>query len=316
VFVTADRSGTDPLLPDTDGGGVEDGLEVQYGRDPNDADDEPQVVQDEIIVEDGVGRSWRIRSDASLGESSDDPLINAFTDAGGFQVLVGNRPFPDLGSFLQATPGRDFRFGPTGVSGVSVSRAVLVQRELGFIRYIETLENSSDDSVVVSVSLRHEFYHSPWVVVDDTSSGDELWTVEDDFVHFGDRDPGDGMPAFLWIYSDPNRPTAGITPAEMFFDGAVGAHVAFEVEIPAGERRAILHVGAMRTDLDASRALAMEMAGNLVSLSEGLTLEEESSVVNFALDRDGDMMSTRFDLLHGLDPESPRMLPWISTTMA
>ena len=43
VFVSASDTGSDPTLADTDGDGFDDGLEVQFGSDPNNANSLPNL---------------------------------------------------------------------------------------------------------------------------------------------------------------------------------------------------------------------------------------------------------------------------------
>jgi len=55
TFVSANDTGTDPNNPDTDGDGVLDGIEVELGRDPNNALDFPILPTNPMYLLLGIG---------------------------------------------------------------------------------------------------------------------------------------------------------------------------------------------------------------------------------------------------------------------
>ena len=280
---------TDPLVADTDGGGRGDGDEVAEGTDPLDGLDDSLAAPLPINLTDLGGYLWDVQQDAGILDGSSDRFDGALkleVDGAAFPAFSEGRLLPDQ---------RTLVVGPwLAPSGLDVRRKVFVPTGDSFARYLELLDNPTDQPITVPVRLVHDLGQPR--ATSATSSGDldttagDLWLATEDTA-------GGRTAALVWADG-----LAGI-PVDAFHV-ADQVEVAFEVTVPAGQRVVLLHLAAQRDDAAGAETAAADLVALTGAAGAGLTAEERAEIVNFFTlpDADGDGLSDAEEASLGTDP--------------
>ncbi len=171
---------------------------------------------------------------------------------------------------------------------------------------LEILENTGTSDMTVRIHIRTYLGSGGDTVIVQTSSGDQSLAADDDYIITDDED-GTGTPSMVHVFSGSN---AEVEPSETetyrsssYF--RMGYY--FDVTIPAGERRIVMHFAsqnASRTDASASAAALHCLQGRALA---GLTPEEQADVVNFVAfpDTDCDGLTDEEEDDLGTNPNDP-----------
>ncbi len=315
-----------PTNPNTDGRGRNDGAEVLLdGTNPTDGRDDLPVAVLPRAIRDGGGFTWDVLTDGRILSSlpsGTQPLSPPFS--GGLGLQIDGESFPFVtDAVTERLPGGSadgafIRIGPARLSGLRVSRQVLVPRADAFARYLEILDNPGPSPVTARVTLvsglngifTNNRFLVPGIVT--TSDGDSTLDRTDDFV-VTSTSPGGAflLPAVVHAHSGP---AAALEPSAAELAGRfrdrffAAAYVVaeFEVTVPPGGRAIVLHFASQQDP----RADALPIARRLVGLTGatlmGLTAEQRAQVVNFlANDADHDGLSDQSELARGTGPDDP-----------
>ena len=242
--------------------------------------------------------------------------INGF---GGIKVLVQTTRPPRFNGELMRGFGLTFdgvdRFATTssvGLGGVTISRAVFINRGANYGRWIDSFTNTSDRPMTIKVAFGGQSGIGTAAVstaVVNTSSGDTLVTPADSWVEVatplaGATPVGGPQITVIGTPSTPAEPFSGAMTfagnwlLDSFNDPLVytGHEANFQayvntLTIPPGKSRSLLHFIVLGPRVDATtsaaeRAKIEATANNLVNAPDisGLTTPEICTIRNFDVD--------------------------------
>ena len=242
--------------------------------------------------------------------------INGF---GGIKVLVQTTRPPRFNGELMRGFGLTFdgvdRFATTssvGLGGVTISRAVFINRSANYGRWIDSFTNTSDRTLTIKVAFGGQSGIGTAAVstaVVNTSSGDTLVTPADSWVEVatplaGATPVGGPQITVIGTPSTPAEPFSGAMTfagnwlLDSFNDPLVytGHEANFQayvntLTIPPGKSRSLLHFIVLGPRVDATtsaaeRAEIEATANNLVDAPDisGLTTAEICTIRNFDVD--------------------------------
>jgi hypothetical protein len=289
--------GTDPTLTDTDGGGVDDLNEIIWDQtDPIDpADDLPQVQFNANLI-DGSGFQWDVTNLGWISRGSN----SAFNSALRLHVNGSNtqgQPFA-----VAEMDGRQLRVGPSLSRNLWVWRQVYVPADEAFVRYQETFYNPTDADISVTAQVYNRMGTNQTLL--GSSSGDNQFTVADNWLVTDDGTPEGGRPALVFLFSDDDD--ARVAPNQV---SASGTNVTYQwaVQVPAGQRVTVLHYA----NQNATRLVATQVAETLPLLNGralfGMSEGVRDQVINLRAypDTDADGLDDREEVAAGTDPNNP-----------
>ena len=299
-FAEIDTHLTDPLVADTDGGGRADGAEVlDDGTDPLNSEDDFQAVSLATTLNDGSEFIWDIQRDGDISNGTSDAYD------GGLRLRIDGASYPSFNQAVIApfTTGSEVRIGPAPLSGLNVSRRIFVPNDQAFARFLEVLDNPSADPITVRLRIATNLGSDSSTQIIATSDGDESFTVVDDWLITDDSRTTSGDPTMLHMFSGPG---AAIEPIVATLSGDDISYE-FDVTVPPGERRVIMHFAAQNPNPTVALALADTLPLLPGSTSTGMSLEIQGQVVNMIgfPDSDGDGLRDDIELALGLDPTNP-----------
>ena len=282
-------------------------------------------------VVDANGTYWGIQDAASprvdtgsiratqIGPGNNVPFSTQINGFGGIKVLVQTSRPPRFNGELMRGFGLTFdgldRFATTtsvGLGGVTISRAVFINRSANYGRWIDSFTNTTDRTLTIKVAFGGQSGIGTAAVstaVVKTSSGDTLVTPADSWVEVATplagatlvggpqitvigtpstpAEPFSGAMTFAgnWLLDSFNDPLL-YTGHEANFQAYVNT-----LTIPPGKSRSLLHFVVLgpRVDAatsDAERAKVEATANGLVTAPDisGLTTAEICTIRNFNVD--------------------------------
>ena len=282
-------------------------------------------------VVDANGTYWGIQDAASprvdtgsiratqIGPGNNVPFSTQINGFGGIKVLVQTSRPPRFNGELMRGFGLTFdgldRFGTTtsvGLGGVTISRAVYVNRAANYGRWVDSFTNTTDRTLTIKVAFGGQSGIGTAAVstaVVNTSSGDTLVTPADSWVEVATplagatlvggpqitvigtpttpAEPFSGAMTFAgnWLLDSFNDPLL-YTGHEANFQAYVNT-----LTIPPGKSRSLLHFVVLGPRVDATtsaaeRAKIEATASSLVTAPDisGLTTAEICTIRNFDVD--------------------------------
>ena len=285
------------------------------GRVRFDGDD---VTMDLVVVDSAVPMPkelfdantmrFDIAGDGSVLNGSWNIFSGGPNAAGGMRldVVVSGVPVPFQNG--DGTIGRLVREGReiqvdelNAASGLKVTRKIFVPKDGYFARYLEILENPTEDPITVGlrVSSHHKGSNSNARVVD-TSDGDQIlsvldatnrdrWAVVDDQQ---DADPflTGSTPATGHVFDGMGAPTQ-VASAGYELIGTVGK-LTWQwdnVTVPPGKSVALMHFVFHQLDRSRARQAALRLASIPPEAVEGLTTDERDAIANFKVPADNEI---------------------------
>jgi hypothetical protein len=240
-----------------------------------------------INTSDSNGNQWMIYQGGMLRQMSNTPQGNyqiysqgAMLTIDGAQVSMGNKSETD------GKTGEVLISGNAGNAGVTVVRHILVNKEEGYVRYIDVLKNTQSQEKQVSVMLRSTFNYgiSNARTIEDPRQKDQniAWVAQVPV----------GIPqAIMEMYGGKG---AKIVPAINNPPGNNYVQATMRVKIPAGKEVAFMHLhSVMSSENDASKfVLDMKEAKLMAAIPEPL----RKLIVNFKNTSD---LFGNYELLRG-----------------
>lgn len=194
-----------------------------------------------FTLTDGLGYTWDIQYDGSIGDGVNDAFDGAMT----LQVNGSMASFNGYGNILEG--GREIALPPTSVSGLMLARRVLVASDDGYARFVEILYNPG--SAALSATLTHTIAlgSDDGTVVVTTTDGDTMVSAEDRGWVTDDATPTGDDPSVAVIFGDPGAQTTG---QATLMGGSDTPTIRHTVEVAPGDTVAVALFVAMRTNRD------------------------------------------------------------------
>ncbi|TQV68301.1 hypothetical protein FKG94_23725 [Exilibacterium tricleocarpae] len=280
-FAELNQHATNPLLADTDAGGIDDGTEVLVdGTNPLNPDDDTPVVKLPYILTDGGGYIWGISPQGFIGYSS----------AGAYGVGKVGYLLSVNGAGIQRSDvahlesgRREIRLNGRTMSSLEVVRKIFVHPTQSFARYLEVFTNSTSADVTATVNIHSKPGSGTATEVVATSSGDLLLTEQDTYLVIDDGTDRGGSPALVYVFSSDQTGVEKPTPLHADAPGGDIVEYSFDLTVPAGETRVLMHFTAQQVDRHAAQAIAAALVNPTESQLLGMSVYEKSRVVNFDL---------------------------------
>ncbi|MFN3200691.1 MAG: thrombospondin type 3 repeat-containing protein [Bradymonadia bacterium] len=301
-----DEGETNPLLPDTDSGGISDGEEVLYaGSDPTDADDEIGIgVGNTHLLIDRDGYRWDIRPDGGVHSGTE----HAFDH--GFAVSVDGEQYAGTGAGARSLGGQQLYLPRQTLAEapITISRKIYVPGDevpQGFFRILTILENSAEADFVGTVSLRTDLGGDEGTLLLSSSENDGVVDAQDRWVATDDSAIINGA-AVGQVFSGEG---AQVNPSQIT-QMPVGVITAdYNVTVPAEGRIILMHLGVQNVSRDDVVTNTIAVAALPPEVLAGLTNAERADIVNFALatdiDSDGDGLTDTEEAELGTNPNNP-----------
>lgn len=277
--------GTDPTNFDTDQDGENDGQEIEFGSDPLDPNSTASVGFP-FTLTDGSGFDWNIlfggvasQFVAETGGESDfgpDEFSGLYYGIDTDRFSAGNRAKKLTDRSIEVVARENVEIPLP----VKMSREIYVAENEGFIRYLEKLHNTSEQTINYRVMIADilSSQSSPAT----TSSGDAEFTVEDRYMISGQLGQIDKVVGHMWSNSDTAKQTDGYLvqgPAVGYF---------FDLVLLPGQQVSLLHYGVQATTA-ANAIIALESMQTVSpEMLAGLTVAQQEKIINLNLDSDND----------------------------
>ncbi|MCC5666039.1 hypothetical protein LC653_19470 [Nostoc sp. CHAB 5784] len=220
------------------------------------------------VLFDSSGFSWDIQENGSILEGTNDAY-----DSG---LSLNNFSF-FLNTAQTEDNGREVVIGPVFIDQVQVQRKIYVPEDQSWARFLEIVTNTSSATVNYTVSLNTNLGSDSSTVLVSTSSGDNVFNTDDNWLVTDDFD-GTGDPTVVHVIAGENgslKPDA----ASLNVDGV---NFAYNLTLAPGETQIVMHFAAQNSD----QATALAKAADLESLGldalAGISSEEREQIVNFA----------------------------------
>ncbi|RLB69921.1 MAG: hypothetical protein DRH04_04420, partial [Deltaproteobacteria bacterium] len=251
---------------------------------------------------DGDGFLWDVQTDGRIYHGTD----NAYTN--GLDLIVGTNGFSTFTTAVTEENGLELLIGPynyPALDAVTIRRKVFVPADDGFARYLEMVENRGAEEVTVQLNIRTYLGSGSNTQVLATTSGDTAFNAWDSYIVTDDNgDDGSGSPAMVHVVSGDY---AEVKPTTITMNYGYYIVTTYDVTVPAGERRIIMHFASQNID----RASAMSRAEQLRHLDgaalTGLSADEQADIINFVAypDSDNDGLTDEQEMLQGTDSTIP-----------
>jgi 5-hydroxyisourate hydrolase-like protein (transthyretin family) len=270
-------AGTDPFDSDTDGGGQMDGAEVNdVGSDPLNFDDDLFALP--LNLYDANGFLWDVQGNGGIRSGTDNAYHSYFI-YGGLMLTVNSSLFPSLTTALPENGGRELTIGSQSYGDLLVDRKLFVPEDDSFVRYLEILENTNDtEPVTATIQISSYLGSLSSTQIITTSTGDQNFNAADDYIITDDNSDGTGTPTMAHVFSGAY---AEVEPTVAELYGTSQIRLTFEVTIPAGERRIIMHFASQNSNQTIAAASADALHCLAGSALTGLSPEEQADIVNF-----------------------------------
>ena len=220
-----------------------------------------------ITLVDGEGFEWEVSEDGAIEDGSSD----AFDDDG--LELIG---FPELGFAQEEDGGRELVSGTAVDGNIEIARKVFVSEDGGFARFLEIVTNTGSSTEAYTVAINTELGSGEGTRVVTTSSGDQTFDTNDDWIITDDGTGGD--PTVVHVTAGGSgSPTSASTTAPI--DNEIS--YAYDLTLAPGETQIVMHFSAQ----DVDNANAVVSAVRLADLDQGalagMSTAELAQVVNF-----------------------------------
>ena len=135
---------------------------------------------------------WDIRGDGSITNGTNDAYDGGH-DYDGFAyfsngLLVG---------------GREVIIGPAIISGLEITRRIYVPNNFAYARFLEVIHNPGATPIDITVPIRTDLGSDYETVIVNTSSGDTVFTIDDNWIVTDDNDESEDPTIVISAPDDP-----------------------------------------------------------------------------------------------------------------
>jgi hypothetical protein len=237
------------------------------------------------VLTDGSGNNWDVSTNGTICNGSGDSYDS------GMALEVDGDFFPFTGVTGSELAGRQLVYGPIVMGAVTVSRRVYVPSLQGWIRYLESFENSTAREVGITVRVETNVGSNSVTAVYATSSGDTSFTAADRWLTTDDSTDGGGDLSIshnFWGEGAAASPRSVAMTTSYFCFGVEGPSVEFDLTVPARSTVILMHFGAQNSNRAAARAMSILLDGAPYAATVGIE-DLEGVIVNWGnIDGDGD----------------------------
>ncbi len=229
---------------------------------------------------DSSGFLWDIQGNGNI--------INGTNDA--FDGGLNLNGFPFFSNGDTEDDGREIAIGTASIDGVEVQRKIYVPEDESFARFLEIVTNTGSSAVDYTVNLNTNLGSDSSTIVVDTSSGDNIFNTDDNWLVTDDVD-GSGNPTIAHVIAGEDgivRPNA----ASINFDNI---NFAYNLNLEPGETQIVMHFAAQNQNQAEALAKASELELLELGALEGLSEEEIAQLVNFSTTPPPDIIGTEGD---------------------
>ncbi|MCH2127398.1 MAG: hypothetical protein MK165_21590, partial [Pirellulaceae bacterium] len=182
-------------------------------------------------------------------------------------------------SGLWMSDGTEAGTAEVPVNGLEVTRKVYVSDTRGFARFLEIVHNPTDDIQEFTVFLETDMGSDSGTELVATSSGDQLFTTEDNWIVTDDGEDGHRDPPAIHVIANEGgriRPTKVFTNAP----GSDDIEFSYDLTLMPGETQIVMHVASQNINRTAALKKVQALSAGF-GLGVGLTETERNQIVNF-----------------------------------
>ncbi|MBD2452180.1 hypothetical protein H6G76_34775 [Nostoc sp. FACHB-152] len=218
---------------------------------------------------DSSGFRWDIQGNGSISDGTNDAYDGGLSLAGFY---------PSLNTAQTEDNGREVLIGTVSdYPAVQVQRKIYVPEDQSWARFLEIVTNTTSATANYTVNL-NSYLGSSYSTVVDTSSGDNIFNTDDNWLVTDDGD-GTGDPTLVHIIAGENR---DVRPDTASLNYGYNVNFAYNLTLAPGETQIVMHFAAQNSD----QATALTKAEDLASLGldalAGISSQELEQIVNFA----------------------------------
>lgn len=254
-----------------------------------------------VTFYDGNGFIWDVQYDGRIYRGTDNAYYSYDC---GLDLYLGTTAF-SASPFVAISEDndRELLIGPMVSDDIQLSRKVFVPDNDAFVRYLEIIDNTGVIDRDVALEIRSDFGSLSNTELVATSYDDGLGNELDDYIITDDAIDEGGTPVMVHVFSGFGQvlePTA----IETTVPGDNDLDYTFTVNVPAGERRIIMHFASQNSSRLQARASADYLHCLQGNALNGLSSAEEDAIVNFiaVIDSDCDGLHDEDEILLGTDP--------------
>jgi autotransporter-associated beta strand protein len=217
-------------------------------------------------VNDGLGFEWEIGNDGEISDGSDDAFDGAYVHIG----------FPEFNQATLETGGREFVIGPAQIGNVEVVRKVFIPSDRGFARFLEIVTNTSGSTENYTVEVESNLGSDSGTLLVDSSSGDNLFDLSDDWLITDDGDAS-GDPTLIHVVAGGSE-----DPTSVYAEnGEDDVDVSYDLTLAPGATQIVMHFSGQFPNQLTARVAAHRIVNSLRGALEGISATELSQIVNF-----------------------------------
>lgn len=216
---------------------------------------------------DSSGFLWDIQNDGNI--------LNGTIDAYDGGLILSN--FPSFTTAQTEDNEREVVIGAAAVNGVEVTRKIYVPQNQSFARFLEIVTNTSSSTVNYTVNLNTNLGSDNSTVLVGTSSGDTIFTTDDNWLVTDDLD-GEGDPTILHVLAGEN----GIRPDTVSLSSD-NVNFAYNLTLAPGETQIVMHFAAQNPNQATALATATQLEDLGLDALAGISAEELQQLVNFSI---------------------------------
>src|SRR5690606_9521851 len=209
-----------------------------------------------------------------------------------------------VASGLLRLNGREVTLPAQSMGSLRVSRKVYSPANLSYARFLELIENPTATPQPATVVLYGNMGSDGNTRIINTSSGDQMFTVDDHCLLTDDSSTGSGGsdPAVAHLFAGPG---SKVKPSAVSLSGD-SYSMTFTLTLQPYSRQVLMHYAVQHHNHNEVQRILDELSAPDFE-EEGLTQEEHRQLVNWSglVDSDGDGMPDAHEIPRGLDPTNP-----------
>ena len=229
-----------------------------------------------ISLTDGTGYIWDTQLDGAILNGTGDAFDT------GMVLVIDGTYFPVVTAGTTEVGGRQVAHGPMTMSGLTVTRRVLVPAGEGWARFLEYLDNPTGAAITVTVRIETNPGSDSSTMVTGSESGDTIFTTADRWVTTDDSTTS-GDPSLCHLYWGTGARSLPTMVGMTVFDCATsnGVWIEFPVTVPAGGRAIVMHFGSQSGTSTDAIASCTSLSTLPASTIGDLSASDRAAIVNW-----------------------------------